>query len=259
MRWKCRATIVGLLVLFQYDNVFAHTFDVKRPEVERGVVELGLDNTVQWGLPRNAGANRTAHDQSIDWGVRDWWKLSGVFKLERPDGETFRNDHVAVENLFVLKAVDDKRAIDAGLGWFAAVELSTHRHTTNVAVFGPVVAIKADKLSLAVNPFLQKSFGRNRTEGLDFTYGWQVKYDVREGFAVGIEGFGVVENVGHAPRWTEQEHRIGPVIYKEIEIAKGVRITPDIGLLFGLTKATPDVALKFNVGIPLHKQAANGK
>jgi len=44
------------------------------------------------------------------------------------------------------------------------------------------------------------------------------------------------------------------VIFTEIALAKDFKITPDIGLLFGLTPATPDVALKLNVGIPLHQR-----
>lgn len=160
----------------------------------------------------------------------------------------------AVENLVVLRPIDDKRPHDVGLGWFTAVEASVHRDTTNSLIFGPIATVKADAFTVTANPFLEKTFGRNHVEGIALNYGWQAKYEVRNGFAIGIEGFGVVENLGNAPRWSDQEHRVGPAIFTEIAVTKDLTIAPDIGLLFGMTQATPDVALKLNVGIPLQQR-----
>ena len=42
-----------------------------------------------------------------------------------------------------------------------------------------------------------QTFGRNHVEGIALNYGWQMKYEVRSGLAVGIEGFGVAENSIH--------------------------------------------------------------
>ena len=231
----------------------AQTFDVKQLDVTQGNLELGLDNTVHGGLPTSV-LNRSAHDQSVDYGLRDWWRLSGVLKLENPDDLSFRAAKVAVENIFVLKAVDDKRSRDVGFGWFASMEGSIHTETTNSAIFGPIVTVKVDKLSFTANPFFEKTFGRNRVEGIALNYGWQVKYEVRNGFAVGFEGFGLVEDLGDSPPWSQQEHRVGPAIFTEIAVSNDLKITPDIAVLFGLTSATPDVALKLNVGVPLHQR-----
>jgi hypothetical protein len=41
-------------------------------------------------------------------------------------------------------------------------------------------------------------------------------------------------------------------LYTEFEVAKDFKIAPSIGVLFGLTSATADVALRFNVDIHLH-------
>ena len=106
------------------------------------------------------------------------------------------------------------------------------------------------QIIVALNPFLEQTFGHNRVEGIALSYGWQAKYEVRDGLAVGIEGYGLVENLGNSPALADQEHRIGPVLFMEIELG-GLKLTPDVGLLFGLTPATPDLTIKFNVGIPL--------
>jgi hypothetical protein len=231
----------------------AQTFDVKQLEVKQGNLEAGLDNTAHGGVPRDRGSevNHSAHDQSLDYGMRDWWRLSGVLKLENPQDAEFRVAKVAVENIFVLKAIDNERRNDIGLGWFAAFEAAVHQDTTNSFIFGPIMTVKAGKLAWTANPFLEKTIGQNRVEGIALNYAWQAKYEVVSGLAVGVEGFGLVENLGNTPPWSQQEHRIGPVIFTEIALTKDFKVSPDIGLLFGLTASTPDVAVKLNIGVPL--------
>lgn len=239
----------------------AQTFDVKQLEIKKGEVELGLDNTFHSHVPHARGSdiNRTINEVGLDYGALSWWKISGVFKFEKPEQDEYRFSKVALESLFIIKDIDDKAQRDFGLGWFASIEGSVHSDTTNAVQAGPIVTFKADKLSFTANPFFERTFGRNHIEGTALVYGWQAKYDLREGFAIGIEGFGVVERLGNSPAWEDQEHRLGPVIYKEVELAKGITIAPDVGVLFGLTRATPDVAVKFNVGIPLYQQATGHK
>ena len=92
---------------------------------------------------------------------------------------------------------------------------------------------------------------------------------MREGFSVGLEGFGNILDIGHSPGLDFQEHRIGPVLYFERELSKagngkiagmkdskmpangngnGDASSPklmfEVGVLFGLTKGTQDTALK---------------
>jgi hypothetical protein len=42
------------------------------------------------------------------------------------------------------------------------------------------------------------------------------------------------------------------VLFTEVEVAKAFKIEPSVGVLFGLTSATSDVTLRFNVDIHLH-------
>jgi hypothetical protein len=206
------------------------------------------------GLPRERGSdvNRSAHELGLDYGLLSWWKLTGVLKFERPEQEDFRLANAAIENIILLKRIDEKQTRDFGLAWFTGTDIATHRDSTNAVVFGPIATLKADKLTFTVNPLFEKTFGRNRSEGTAFVYAWQIKQELREGFGIGIEGYGTVDNIGHAPPVSEQEHRIGPVVHTEIELRKDFKVTPEFGVLFGLTEATPDMTFKFNVGIPLY-------
>lgn len=159
MRFWSVGAATALILLTSFDSAAGQTFDVKQLEVKQGSLEIGLDNTLHLGVPRDRGTdvNRSAHDQSMDYGLRDWWRLSAVLKLEDPQDVDFRIAKTAVENLFVLKAIDDRHPRDIGFGWFTALEASVHHDTTNSLIFGPIVTLTSGKLSLTANPFFEKT------------------------------------------------------------------------------------------------------
>jgi hypothetical protein len=236
----------------------AQTFNVKTIDVDKGSFDLGVDNTFQSGFPAGAGSefNRTAHEISLNYGLTAWWKIAALFKPETPIGEGSRLANVALENIFVLRPFAEGQRSGLGLGWYATLDVSTHADTTNVFTTGPILVAKADRLSFAANPFFEQTFGRNHVEGIALSYGWQAKYELGKQISVGIEGFGAIDDIGNSPSWSNQEHRIGPAIFTEVDLGRDFKVTPDLGVLFGLTRSTPDVAVKLNVGVPLGKIGA---
>jgi len=223
------------------------TFDVKQLDFEQGLV-FGSDNSVQGGV-RLKDDNRSAHDLSLDYGVNTFWRLSGVLKLENPIHEDFRLARASVENIWVLRPVPKEGGV--GLGWFTTLEASTDAATTNSSQFGPIIQIEADKLSFTGNPFFEKTFGRNSVEGIALNYGWNIKYKLNDSLSIGVEGFGLIESLGDRQALAEQQHRLGPALFTTLKLSEDFSITPDIGLFFGLTDATPSLTLKLNVGVPL--------
>jgi hypothetical protein len=213
-------------------------------------LELGLDNTVQGGV-RRRDDNRSAHDVSLDYGVTNAWRLSGVLKLENPVHEDFRVARTAVENIWVLRPVP--KAGGVGVAWFTSVEASIDPASTNASLFGPIIQVEREKFTLTANPFFEKTFGRNRVECIALNYGWNVKYKLNDSLAIGAEGFGLIESLGEDRPLAEQQHRLGPALFATLKLSEDLTITPDIGLFFGLTEATPSLTLKFNVGVPLRQ------
>lgn len=248
-----RAAALALAGALGASAACAQTFDIKQLDIMQGALELGLDNTFHPGVPHYRGSdiNRSAHDQSLDYGLFSWWRISGVIKFENVEEGDPRLARVALENIWVLKALPEKGGL--GVGWFAAVEASVNSDTTNAFIFGPIISLKQGDVTFTANPFLERTFGHNHIEGIALSYGWHVKKEIREGLAIGIESFGTIEDLGHALPWSEQEHRIGPAIFTEFKLANGLQISPDLGVLFGLTKATPDLAIKLNIGFQLVK------
>ena len=154
----------------------AQTFAVKQLEVTNGAIDYGPETMFARGMPYDRGSdvNRHANEQALFYGLRDWWKISGALKFEKPEEHDLRLAGAAVANIFVFKALDEKRSHDVGLGWYTEATGSLHRDTTNSVLFGPIVMLKADKLSFTSNPFLEKTFGRNHEEGFALNYAWSL-------------------------------------------------------------------------------------
>ena len=217
---------------------------------------------------------RAAHEIAVHGGITSFWMTKIAFAFARESGESYTATTIASENVFRLPGRGDG-PID--VAWFTALEAGLESGGTNAVVFGPIVTYSAGPFSLTLNPFLEQTFGRNREDGIAFTYGWRMTYSVTDTLGIGIEGYGEVENIASPPTADEQVHRLGPMLYlghihgaarsahnHEAEEhghggvhTRGTHVfgnehqaewQSEVGVLFGLTSATPDVALKLNIG-----------
>jgi hypothetical protein len=230
-----------------FDFASADVFSIDEPEVVKGEQEIEVNGAVQNGFPVNADPVRYSMEVEYTYGVTKWLSLSPLVDFDQPDGDSFHATVAGLESVWFPVEVGKLLTF----AWFTEVEGAVHHDETNSTTFGPIVQFGHDKASLILNPYLEKSFGRNHEEGIDFTYQWQAKASVTERLALGIEGFGVVPNIADSPGIDFQEHRIGPVIYYEKELSGEHEKTfaVDAGILFGFTEATPNVTGKLNASM----------
>jgi hypothetical protein len=238
---------IVLMLGSTFDIARADVFSIDEPEVEKGAQEVEVNGAVQNGFPVNADPIRYSMELEYTYGVTKWLSLSPLVDFDKPDGDDFHATVAGVESVWF--------PIEVGkivtLAWFTEVEGAVHHDETNSTTFGPIIQFGHDKASLILNPYFEKTFGRNHEPGTDFTYQWQAKAAVNERLALGIEGFGVIPDIANAPGTDFQEHRIGPVIYYEKELAGEHErtIAIDGGVLFGFTEATPNVTGKLNASL----------
>lgn len=259
-------------------------FHIFSPVVEKGHWGFEALSTFQAGLPRHLEeevghdghtAPRAAHEIALHGGVTDHWMTKLALGLAREDADSYAATSLAVENVFRLTP-PAHGALD--VAWFTAGSAGLDSGATNSIELGPVVSLDAGRLSVVLNPFLEKTFGENRAEGIAFVYAARASVEIAPRLSVGIEAYGEVENLGAAPPLAEQTHRLGPVLYLghmhgarrhehsgEADAARdhanGHRIRAarpgaahagdwhaQLGVLFGLTEASPDAALEVNLG-----------
>lgn len=243
----------------------AGTFEVKGVDVTKGEAELGSNSTAFWGYPANADRLRYSTEYGASYSFSDFWKLGLKVNVDKEVGGSVEPVSIGAELLTVFKRYHG----GWGLGWYSSVDVSMQDGNPDTVTSGPILQFGNDKTSLTLNPFFVSNFWPD-SKSADFAYGWQLKHEVREGFGVGIEGYGYIPNVWHSHDSDTQEHRIGPVIYYERALksmpfgagfaksglkdgAAGGGDEPkwqmEAGVFFGLTNATQDIAVKFKSGV----------
>lgn len=221
----------------------AIAYDITDPEVEKGQQKLEAIHVGAAGFPAGSSGNtRNLQALGYSYGLTDYWQLKGGVAGDRLDDRGWEVTAVFAESVFEI--VDVKKT-GFGLGWFTAVAGAVNDDATNAVTFGPIVKLARAGLSLTLNPFLDKTFGQNHDQGIAFAYGWQANMEIRKGVVVSLAGFGRIDDIGgHAPAFEAQEHKIGPLIGFETEVAENRTLGLELGVFFGLTEATADTAVK---------------
>lgn len=242
----------------------AGTFDVKGVEVTKGESELSLDAAWQRGFPVNSDFVRHTYETSLGYGITSWFKLGAKIGFEHPDGGKLDASYAVLETQAVLINPASTRI---GLAWYTGFEVGLKQDASEALTFGPLLALSLSKgTTLLLNPLFQKSWNPSMP-GVDFNYAWQLKRTISDNVAVGLEGYGVIPDVGNAPSVDFQEHRLGPVLFLSHEMGGGDRGGPmklgattepdkgggkvelQIGVLFGFTDATPDATGRAKLAI----------
>lgn len=229
----------------------AGAFDVKAPEISGGEWEFATNHALQHGF--SASADRVRHSFEIVTGYAfsDRFKAGAKFGFDRPLGDGTHLSVAGIEGQFNFGKIAPLVAI----GWFTALDLRARSDETNTLIFGPLIKFGDEVLSLTLNPFLERTFGPNREEGLTLTYAVGLKAAVRDGLALGIEAYGAIPDVGDAPASHFHEHRIGPVVYIDRDVplemasARPTKLSLEIGAFAGLSDAAPDWTGKFKAAL----------
>jgi hypothetical protein len=225
----------------------AQALDIDHPEIKAGEREVRSVNIVNGGYRSGlTGEPRSSHEIGAGYAPTDWFKAILHVDLENLIGEEVIADHVGFESIVSLRKAGEDGGL--ALGWYTGLMVSTDRLSTNSLILGPIIKLSQGKASLTLNPYIEDTFGRNAGPGLNALYGWQARYEFAEGVSVGVEGFGMIGNLGDIPAFDVQDHRVGPGLFLSFDVGSGREYLLDVGLLAGVTDAAPDATLKINFG-----------
>ena len=242
-----RAMVVGVALMAGADAALAQALDIDAPEIKAGEREIRSINILNRGYrPVSAGEPRSSHEIDLGYSPVDWFKGIVHLDIENLIGDGAIADHIGLESFVALRKAGDEGGL--ALTWYTGVMISTDELSTSSLVFGPILKLSRGKGSVTLNSYFDHTFGRNSGPGVNLAYALQAKYELSERVAIGVEGFGRIENLGSAPVWDEQDHRIGPGVFLSWDGEGGRGYGLDIGVLSGLTDAAPDVTLKVTFG-----------
>jgi len=230
------------------------------PRSRRRVVRLAFTVVLSTPLSLASGRQALAEFQIQEAGVEKGQQLT--LGTEQPLHEDFNLSDVSFETEFALiKRKDDGLALSLQGGYQKSVI-----GLADVLGFGPIVELACQTMLITLNPLFTDQVGPNRdTKGIGFEYGWRAEYDFAKHWGVGLEMFGRDRRSHQCWSLQPADHSIGPTLFwsptgKNEDVGdagngdeaeeKGAGAAPlelslNVGVQFGLTDATSDVALKF--------------
>ena len=270
MRTLMAAVFCALSMSTAQTAVAQTTFHVKEFDFDKGSWVFETINAGMNGFPVRADRVRSGHELGLGYGVTSWWLPKILLSFETPVDDSLHVQRVLFENIFKLKNLAEGKD-GFGVAWFQSVEGALRRDETNATLFGPILTGQLGKFSASVNPFLEKTFGQNRENGMSFVWAVQGRYEIADKIKIGIESYGTVPEIGGRSTGAGTQHRFGPVLIVETELggmahggrhgtAAGHSVKTagskepahaeiEFGVLFGTTDATPDLTGKVNMHI----------
>jgi len=234
-------------------------FRIQYPtEIDHGEWELEHNGSAQWDrLPENSGSQ--SYTIEIGTGVTEWWKTEVELGFNRDPGfnEPTLADQLVTENTFLLTE-PGRYFADVGLFVEYGQSLTSRRHAaSNELTFGPLIARDIGRTTHTINLFLTRQLGPDQTsQGLDFTYAWQSRWNIWRPLSPAIEFYGDAGILGSSPGWSRQQFLIGPVGVGEmglnsLGLGRAGKLKYEIGWLFGATQASPQGTLRWRLELEI--------
>ena len=134
-----------------------------------------------------------------------------------------------------------------GLAFRTIYEFALQSHSPDEILFGPLAKYVVGRNSATINTFFVGQLGNEaEIDSLELKVNWRLKHAFSERFALGVEGYGEIEDLVNPGSFEDQKHRVGPVAYFEFERPGAPKWEFAGGTLFGISEATSDVTYKFD-------------
>ncbi len=238
-------------------------FELKDLENEVGEVELQSQNAYSVGQPRRRfqetgpgaftydenSVTRQRHALEVEMTMTSFFRMRvGVeFEKERfeepaspaqADGfAALELTEVALEGVAILKPIPRDGGV--GFGLLSEFEHPLAAGELNSISVGPILGARAGEWSALLNVMFIRHFGSGekaeegpeRDDKWDIGYAAQIKYDWTPSWALALEAYGTFDRIGNSGQRNEaavlfgdhDQHRAGPVVYREWRVGAGDR------------------------------------
>ncbi len=227
-------------------------------EIDQGELEIEHNGSSTFDR-RPDVRNARSYTLEIGTGLTSWWKTELELGFEREAGTnqpTILTD-VVTENLFRLTEPGENFF---DVGFYVEYGQSVTRGARaapNQVTFGPAISKDIGRTTSTLNLFFTRQLGPGQTtQGLDFTYAWQTRWNIWRPLSPAIEIYGDAGVLGSSPRLAQQQLLIGPVgvgslPLNDLGLGKAGKLKYEIGWLFGTTSASPQGALRWRMEVEI--------
>ena len=228
-------------------------------EIDLGELEIEHNGSAVFDRRPENNAGRS-YTLEFGTGLTSWWhsELELGFERESGSGQPTLLTQIVTENMFQLTE-PGKYFADFGFYVEYGQSLTRGVHaSSNQVTFGPIVAKDIGRTTNILNLFFSRQLGPNQTsQGLDFKYAWQTRWNIWQPLSPAIEIYGDAGPLGSSPKLSQQQLMIGPVAVGSWRLndlglsQKGGKLKYEIGWLFGATPASPQGALRWRLEVEI--------
>jgi hypothetical protein len=225
-------------------------FKVHLPDAEAGEFEFE-----QIGSYGSSGNPATNNEQSfvyeLGYGINNWWHTEVEFETNRDfgPGNHLRFDQLTSENQFVFGEAG-QYWIDPGFFWeYGKAMIGGAPDETT---FGPTLRKEIFHTINSVNIFFEKDLGAHADGHWNFLYAWETRIATGWPIEPGFQAYGSVGPVGNPLPISQQDHRIGPMLFAQLSDVGPGTLKMNGGFLFGLTPAEPRRTLRWQLEYEVH-------
>ncbi|OIO37779.1 MAG: hypothetical protein AUJ72_03915 [Candidatus Omnitrophica bacterium CG1_02_46_14] len=177
---------------------------------------------------------------ALGYGVTDHWFTEVYGGLEKKPGEDLEFESIEWENRFQLSEPGEW-FIDTGL--YFAYEFSVKDERADNVEGKLLLEKQLGDFDHLLNLILEKEIGFHAKDNPAAGVAWSTQYRWKPWFEPGFEWQSNFGELGHGVSFDKQRHQAGPAVYGKM----GDHIKYDIAYLFGISEASPDGTLKWNV------------
>ena len=251
--------VVSAALAMLAPSVARADFHVVSPyEIDLGELEIEHNGDAVFDRrPSQKGA--TSYTTELGTGLTSWWHSELEFGFERApgDGQPTLLTQAVWENM--MQITEPGESI-ADFGFYFEYGQSTTRGQnagSNQITFGPVVAKDIGRTVHTINLFFTRQLGPDQTtQGLDFSYAWQSRWNIWAPLSPAFEIYGDTGVLGSTPGFSHQQFLAGPVgvgVLKlnELGLGHGGNLKYEVGWLFGATPATAHGTLRWRLEVEI--------
>lgn len=229
-----------MLGIFTPALAAANVLTINSADVTKG--KATLEAGLRWDIDDNKANNHfREYALEAEYGITDHWGIGFEFVAERESGEGTRYAVTAMEHTFQLLKQGKDAPFSLGLRLeYEKAHISGEADEANARL---LLRYRNDLFEGRFNIGGDREVGSNAARGFNGDVRMSLRYHVNEHFVPALDYLGSTGRVDDMPRFDDQTHRIGPVIYGHITDKIGYQV----GYLAGLSEASADHTFKLAV------------
>ncbi len=250
------AAALALLAPFRQARADYHV--VSPYEIDLGELEIEHNGSLSVDHQHDLGGQQS-YTLELGTGLTTWWhsEIELGFDNDLGMGQPVILTQVVSENMFQLTEPGED-FLDSG--FYIEYGQSTTRGayaTSNEVTFGPVFGKDIGRTTETLNLFFTRQLGPDQTtQGLDFSYAFQGRWNLWAPLSPAIEVYGDTGVLGSAPGFSRQQLLTGPVAVGQINLnqlglGRAGQIKYEAGWLFGATPATARGTLRWRLELEI--------